>query len=28
LYAKFKTKTMSFERAEVVKTAIKTYAPK
>jgi|TARA_B110000238_G_scaffold42819_1_gene45877 acyl-homoserine-lactone acylase len=28
LYAKFKTKTMSFERAEVLKTAIKTYAPK
>lgn len=28
LYAKFKTKTMSFERAEVEKTALKTYAPK
>ena len=28
LYAKFKTKTMSFERAEVEKTAMKTYAPK
>jgi acyl-homoserine-lactone acylase len=28
LYAKFKTKTMSFERAEVLKTANKIYAPK
>lgn len=27
LYAKFKTKTMSFERAAVVKTATKIYAP-
>lgn len=28
LYVNFKTKTMSFDRAEVLKTAIKTYAPK
>jgi acyl-homoserine-lactone acylase len=28
LYAKFKTKTMSFERAEVLKTATRIYAPK
>jgi len=28
LYAKFKTKTMSFDREDVLKTAIKTYSPK
>jgi hypothetical protein len=28
LYANFKTKTMSFERGEVLKTAVKTYVPK
>ncbi len=28
MYANFKTKAMSFDRAEVLKTAVKTYAPK